>query len=359
MQLSLIESALTVPQVLEQRKHVMSLMKEAMTEGTHYGKIPGCGDKPSLMQSGAQLMCATFRLSASYIVKEETPAPNHREFHVTCRLMHGEAVIADGVGFCSSMESKYRYRNAAAIVEDTGDIVPKAYWDNPNKAEAAKALSAAYDGAKCGVKKVDGAWHIVKLIGGGDGKVENPNPADSFNTILKMAKKRAFVDATITATACNDLFTQDLEDIRDNLAAVESVKEHVTEVATASPAATAKQSAPTQPRHTEAAQQGAGDVWKNVTVENIKRAFSKPESTKTWEAWFCRFSNGQEAGTFDKSTGALAESLKESHAACDVTVKPSKKDPSKWELVSLAQSDDVPMSHEADKTATHETDVPF
>jgi len=44
------------------------------------------------------------------------------------------------------------------------------------------------------------------------GRVENTDLADTYNTVLKMAKKRALVDATLTATAASDIFTQDLED---------------------------------------------------------------------------------------------------------------------------------------------------
>jgi hypothetical protein len=51
-----------------------------------------------------------------------------------------------------------------------------------------------------------------------DGRTEKKkqvrtNPADVANTILKMAKKRAQVDAVITATAASDIFTQDIEDL--------------------------------------------------------------------------------------------------------------------------------------------------
>jgi hypothetical protein len=44
------------------------------------------------------------------------------------------------------------------------------------------------------------------------GRVENADLADTYNTVLKMAKKRALVDATLTATAASDIFNQDLED---------------------------------------------------------------------------------------------------------------------------------------------------
>ena len=45
------------------------------------------------------------------------------------------------------------------------------------------------------------------------GKAENPDIADTYNTVLKMAKKRAHVDAIITVTAASDIFTQDVEDL--------------------------------------------------------------------------------------------------------------------------------------------------
>lgn len=197
-----------------------------MTEGLHYGKIPGCGEKPTLLLPGAQVMATTFRLCPSYIVAQEPESiPGHRSYQVTCILKHGEQVIGEGIGFGSSLESKHRYRNSAAIVEDTKEPVPKEYWDKKNADGPQKAnewLSVAFDGQKVGVKKVDSEWHIVIYKGGGDGKVENPNPVDQFNTVLKMTKKRAFVDAVITATACNDLFTQDLEDIRADLEAIDA-----------------------------------------------------------------------------------------------------------------------------------------
>ena len=57
------------------------------------------------------------------------------------------------------------------------------------------------------------------MIAKGGEKVEHDNPADHYNTVLKMAKKRALVDAVLTATAASDIFTQDLEDITANIAA--------------------------------------------------------------------------------------------------------------------------------------------
>ena len=50
------------------------------------------------------------------------------------------------------------------------------------------------------------------ITGQPTGRIENEDIADVYNTVLKMAKKRALVDATLTATAASDIFTQDVED---------------------------------------------------------------------------------------------------------------------------------------------------
>jgi hypothetical protein len=229
------ESALSIDQIVKQRQLITDVMAKAMREDQHYGKVPGCGDKPTLLQPGAQLLAHLFRLRPEYEVIESDLANGHKRFRVMCRLFFigssPEIKISEGVGESSSMESKHRFRNAAPVITPTGDTVPGTYWDIKHKsAEAAKKWAATFyqgtphEGKNIGTKKIDGAWQFVIVEGGEDEKVENANPADVFNTVLKIAKKRAFVDATITATASSDFFTQDLEDIRENLAAVESAK---------------------------------------------------------------------------------------------------------------------------------------
>lgn len=218
------ERHLSVSQLVEQRELVLSAMASAMKENQHYGKIPGCGDKPTLLQPGAQLLAHLFRIRAEYEVQEIDKPNDHREVRVKAKLFHlgtGEP-ISEGVGICSTMESKHRFRSGAASFKDTGEPVPKTYWDEKDKAHQKKKLEEAY-GPGAGVKKIDGVWHVV-IYEGASEKVENTNPADCYNTVLKMAKKRAYVDGVITATASSDLFTQDLEDIRADLDAVETVK---------------------------------------------------------------------------------------------------------------------------------------
>ena len=184
---------------------IQNLMRDVMHEGEHFGKIPGCGDKPTLLKSGAEKLAFTFRLRPEYKIEKTAYDNGHIGYDVGCTLSHitSGQIWGAGVGSCSTLESKYRYRNDSI---DTGTSVPRSYWDvrkiNP---EAAKELLG---GAGFSTKKVDGDWHIFQSAG----KAENENPADFYNTVLKMAKKRSFVDAVLTATAASDIFTQDLED---------------------------------------------------------------------------------------------------------------------------------------------------
>ena len=207
-------TAMSVQQVLGQVSLIQQIMGAAMKDGEHFGKIPGCGDKPTLLKPGAEKLCLTFRLAPTYEVEEKIADRGHREYRVQCALTSilTQAFIGQGVGICSTMEAKYRFRLGAA--EPTDKPVPRSYWDvrqeDPVKAQE------LIGGKGFTVKKVDGkGWMIAK---GGE-KVEHDNPADHYNTVLKMAKKRALVDAVLTATAASDIFTQDLEDITANLAA--------------------------------------------------------------------------------------------------------------------------------------------
>jgi hypothetical protein len=177
-------------------------MASVMKKDEHYGIIPGCGKKPSLLKPGAEKLCFVFRLSPEFEINRADMGNGHREYEIVCRLrsMSSGQIVGEGVGLCSTMETKYRYRNDADYeVLDTP--IPKD----------SKERRSEYRKQGFGMKKVDDVWVWVKYTS--EGKVENPDIADTYNTVLKMAKKRAHVDATITACAASDIFTQDIEDL--------------------------------------------------------------------------------------------------------------------------------------------------
>lgn len=187
-----------------QVQHIQEIMKAVMADGEHYGTIPGCSDKKVLLKSGAEKLAMTFRLAPAYEWTQVDHPAGHREFLVRARMMHiGSGVCwGEGIGSCSTMESKYRYRMGEPEVTDR--LVPKEYWT--------KKDASLLGGKNFMPKKVDGKWFIAKKS---DAKVDNENPADQYNTVFKMAKKRALVDACLTCTAASDIFTQKYEDIED------------------------------------------------------------------------------------------------------------------------------------------------
>jgi hypothetical protein len=216
---------------------IQDVMRSVMKDGEHFGKIPGCGDKPTLLKAGAEKLGFTFRLSPAFTITKTDLHNGHREYEVVCSLTHINTgqIWGHGVGSCSTMESKYRYRSVSA--ESTGKPVPKDYWkDRDPSLLGGKGFIA---------QKIDGQWMICAK---GD-KVENENPADQYNTVLKMAKKRALVDAMLTCTAASDIFTQDIEDFAGSDNVQEAVV--VTEEKKQPPASQPKQEEKPKPKVTE------------------------------------------------------------------------------------------------------------
>lgn len=184
---------------------VNEVMEKVMKEGVHYGKIPGCGDKPTLLKAGAEKLSMTFRLVPSFDVNERTYDNNHREYRVTCTLSDG----TQGVGTCSTLEGKYRYRQQERKCPACGMHTIIA-----GKEEYGGGWLCFKKKGGCGEKF---SYDDVKIQSQQVGRVEHDNPADYWNTCLKMGKKRAHVDAIITATGTSDILTQDVEEMADLL----------------------------------------------------------------------------------------------------------------------------------------------
>ena len=198
---------LTVSEVLAHARLVREVAARVMVEGLDYGTVPGCGPKPVLLKGGAERLCVVFRLAPSFQVEETRLEGGHREYRLVCSLstMGSGTLVGQGVGVCSSLEAKYRFRQGQG--EPTDKPVPRAYWDLRQE-DPAKAQELI-GGKGFSTRKVEGkGWMICK---GGE-KTEHDNPADHYNTVLKMAKKRALVDAVLTATAASSVFGQDLEE---------------------------------------------------------------------------------------------------------------------------------------------------
>ncbi|MDY0362785.1 MAG: hypothetical protein RBR08_15155 [Desulforegulaceae bacterium] len=198
--LSLTSGAVSVQEILNQMQLIKSLMTSVMKDGEHYGMVPGCGDKKVLLKPGAEKLMLVFRLLPEIEIRHTEMENGHREYEVTVSLFSSNGLrLGMGIGSCSTMETKYRFRTGEVTLTDRP--VPREYWKERNP--------ELLGGKGFVPKKNDNQKWVIAEAGE---KVEHNNPADYYNTCLKMAKKRAMVDAVMTTTAASDIFTQDLEE---------------------------------------------------------------------------------------------------------------------------------------------------
>lgn len=184
-------------------KKIRAVAKEVMTEGHHFGKIPGV-DKPSLLKPGAELLCLTFMLAASF-AHDERREGDHLEIVSTCTLTHMQTgmVVGAASGSCSTRESKYAYRRGERACPACGVVGPltkskqKPEWFCWTKKGGCGKTFAEKDPA---------------VIGQVVGRVANPDLPDTYNTVRKMADKRALVATVLIVTCASDMFTQDVEE---------------------------------------------------------------------------------------------------------------------------------------------------
>jgi hypothetical protein len=182
-QLTAVEIRASVNLVQEVMKAVMQGPSKENPAGVHYGVIPGT-PKPTLYKPGAEKLAQAFRIAVSYRV-EDLSTQDVVRYRVTATGTHQTSgvVMGDGMGACSSGEEKYKWR--------------KAYDDEFNA--TAEDRRRVKFGKQYNTKQV------------------RTEPADLDNTILKMACKRAQVAMILNVTAASDLFTQDVEDLPEEL----------------------------------------------------------------------------------------------------------------------------------------------
>lgn len=112
------KSANPIAEVVAHAKTVQQVMQAVMKPNVHYGAIPGAGDKPTLLKSGAEVLCMTFRIADRYDVTDLSRDGSIR-YRVNCVGEHqtSGATLGSGLGECSSDEEKYRWRKAVCAEE--------------------------------------------------------------------------------------------------------------------------------------------------------------------------------------------------------------------------------------------------
>lgn len=134
------------------------LVNQVLVENHDYGVIPGTS-KPTLLKPGAEKIQMLLGVSSEYDIIEHIQdfEKGLFSFTVKCKIFKNGFKITEGLGHCNSLEPKFHKKR--------------------------------------------------------NGELQNAN--EKVNTILKMAKKRAQIDATLTLASLSQIFTQDVEDFSD------------------------------------------------------------------------------------------------------------------------------------------------
>jgi hypothetical protein len=181
------------------------------TDGGDYGIIPGT-KKKTLLKSGAEKLCEIYGLADDYAVISHVENWDSGLFDYTLRCTlksrRDDSVVGTGVGSCSSYEAKYRWREQQKSCPACGIASIIKGRDFTNSGKPAGWLCWKKKGG-CGATFRDGDPAIEAQP---VGRIENPDIFDTKNTVLKMAKKRAKIDAVIGVTRSSGIFTQDMED---------------------------------------------------------------------------------------------------------------------------------------------------
>jgi len=161
------------------------LVQKTLKPGHDYDIIPGT-NKPTLLKPGAEKISMMFGINPEYdfLEKIEDYKNEFFAYDIRCTLYRNGQPVAQGVGSCNSKEKKYRYVN-----------VPES--EIPSNVD------------KSQLETVTDKYGRTKY------KIDNPDICSLANTILKMAKKRAYIDATLQVAALSEIFTQDIEDMKD------------------------------------------------------------------------------------------------------------------------------------------------
>jgi hypothetical protein len=151
---------------LEAVRQFQGLVQQTLIKGHDFGVIPGTS-KPTLLKPGAEKIAKLLACADTYDILSKTEDWDKPLFsyEIKCTLtwMETGVVVSEGLGEANSHEPKYRYRQ-----------------------------------------------------GQGGGTIINEDVAGQKNTLLKMAKKRALVDAALSAGRLSDVFTQDIEEFQSN-----------------------------------------------------------------------------------------------------------------------------------------------
>lgn len=141
-----------VQSTMQKITQFQKVIQQTLHKEHDYGVIPG-SIKPTLLKPGAEKILMMMGLRSEFEIVDSTRdfEQGFFQYQVRCKLFKNDVLITEGLGACNTREKKYKGQDACSI----------------------------------------------------------------DNTVLKMAKKRALIDATLLVASLSDVFTQDIEDMED------------------------------------------------------------------------------------------------------------------------------------------------
>lgn len=204
------------------RDRIAIIQRELMEQDVDYGLIPGT-PKPTLFKSGAEKLAQIYRLAARVEIEftggdGQTQPPLR---YTAAAYLHlgtfDGPVVAVGHGTANSWEKRYRRESKKACPDCGQTAIIKS------KAEYGGGWYCFPKQGGCGHKFAPDDARIAEQAT--DAKGDPIEANDLQNTLLKMAEKRAFVDAVLRATASSSLFTQDVVEEPEPQAPVQETQE--------------------------------------------------------------------------------------------------------------------------------------
>lgn len=192
-------------EMMEAHGLAAEMIRETLDDGRDFGIIPGTGDKKVLLKPGAERLMIGFGLRAEYdVIENEKDHDRLNPFEITKWVKATDPGKAEkerlkGLG----LGRNKKYGN-------------DWQWQVPN-IEAGESRGLYRYVIRARLIGPDG-----QEVGQGVGSCSSLEskyiraPRDAENTILKMAKKRAVIDAVLSTLGLSDRFTQDVEEIQEN-----------------------------------------------------------------------------------------------------------------------------------------------
>jgi len=184
--------------------------KGNVTRGGDYGPpFPG-SKKKVLLKAGAEKLAEVYGFTVEPVITQRIEKWSEKDggpfFHyeVEAKIFSKRTghMVGKGVGSCNSMENRYRYRQGQRECPACGSATIFK-----SKAQFGGGWYCNQRAGGCGESfkpNSDGAREIEAQV---VGKVENDDIHTQVNTILKIAKKRAYIDGVISVTQSSGLLT--------------------------------------------------------------------------------------------------------------------------------------------------------